>query len=145
MYSHASDRHFQEALMPSSRKSPLFGLGSRGRQIMEILYQLETATAAEVHERLDDRPSYSTVRAMLRLLEDKGHVKHVAEGNRYVYSPTMPSVSARHSALMNVVKTFFRGSSEDAMVALIASSNQTLSNEELARLARIIRNARRDG
>jgi predicted transcriptional regulator len=130
--------------MPGIKRSPLSGLGSRERQIMEVLYQLERATAAEVHERLENRPSYSTVRAMLRLLEDKRHVRHVAEGNRYVYSPTVPAGSARHSALMNVVKTFFRGSSEDAMVALIENSRTNMSDEELARLARIIRDARKD-
>ena len=112
---------------------------------MEILFELERATASEVHARLEDKPSYSTVRAMLKLLEDKGHVQHVADRNHYVYSPTMSQSHARHSALMDVVKTFFRGSSEAAMVALLESSKREMSDEELRRLARIIRNARSEG
>lgn len=109
---------------------------------MEILFEMERATASAVHVRLEDKPSYSTVRAMLKLLEDKGHVQHIADGNRYVYSPTMSQSHARHSALMDVVKTFFRGSSQAAMVALLESSKREMSDEELRWLARIIRNAR---
>ncbi len=120
-------------------------LSRRESQIMEIVYERGRATAAEVLERLPDPPSYSAVRAMLRILEDKGHLRHEQDGPRYVFLPTVPREEARDSALKRVVRTFFDGSAEGAMAALIDLGVSDLDEEALERLADLIEEARREG
>jgi predicted transcriptional regulator len=120
-------------------------LTRREREIMEILHRLRRATAHEVQENLAEPPSYSAVRALLRLLEERGHVKHVEEGQRYVYSPVAAPSEARRSALSQVVRTFFGGSVEQAVAALVDSSRPKLSQEELDRIAQVIERARKEG
>jgi predicted transcriptional regulator len=121
------------------------GLSRRERQIMDAIYRAGEATAQEVRDALPDAPSYSAVRALLRILESKGHVKHRQDGPRYVYEPTVPRERARKSALRQVVRTFFDGSAEDAVAALLDLSRGGLSDEELDRLERLIDQARREG
>ena len=106
----------------------------RERQIMDVIYRLGQATAATVMSNLPDPPSYSAVRALLRVLEEKGHVKHVQDGPRYVYLPTVPRERARESALQQLVRTFFGGSTEQAVAALLDMSASHLSDDELERL-----------
>ena len=120
-------------------------LSRRERQIMDVIYRLGRATAAEVHDALPDRPSYSTIRALLRVLETKGHLRHAADGPRYVYSPTVPRERARESALRQVVTTFFDGSTEAAVAALLDISAARLSDTELNRLAGLIAQAKKEG
>ena len=117
-------------------------LSRRERQIMDILYRREQATAAEVMEALPDPPSYSAVRALLRILEDKGHVRHMQEGTRYVYLPTQPRQSAARGALAQVVQTFFGGSVEKVVATLLSDTDTRLSDEELSRLAALIEQAK---
>jgi predicted transcriptional regulator len=120
-------------------------LSRRERQIMEAIYSRGRATAAEVRESLPDPPSYSAVRAILRILEDKGHLRHEADGPRYVYRPTVPREEARESALRRVVNTFFGGSPENAVAALLELDDDRLDEEALGRIARRIAEARKDG
>ena len=120
-------------------------LTRRERQIMEILHARGQATAAEVHQALPDSPSYSAVRALLRILEDKGHVKHRREGLRYVHLPTEPRARASRSALRRVVRTFFGGSAPLAAAALLESADTELSSAEIDQLQKIINQAREDG
>lgn len=120
-------------------------LTRREREIMDILHRLRRATAHEVQENLPDPPSYSAVRALLRLLEERGHIKHVEEGQKYVYSPVTPPGEARRSALSQVVKTFFGGSIEQAVTALVDSSKPRLTQEELDRIAQVVERARKEG
>ncbi len=120
-------------------------LSRRERQIMEIVYELGNATAADVRERMPDPPSYSAVRAMLRILEDKGHVRHEQDGPRYVFRPTVPREKARETALRRLVRTFFAGSPEGAMAALLDLGADELDEEALRRLAERIEEARREG
>ena len=120
-------------------------LSRRERQILDILYERGRATAAEVQAGLPDPPSYSAVRALLRILEDKGHVRHQQDGPRYVYLPTVARDNAKRSALRHVLKTFFDGSAEQAISALLDESSSKLSSEELDRLARLIDTARKSG
>lgn len=115
---------------------PASDLGKRERQIMEIVYRRGRATAADVLADLADPPSYSSVRAMLRYLEDKGHVRHEQDGPRYVYLPTAPADKVRGSALAHVVRTFFDGSVSTAVAALLES--KPLSREEYERLSRLL-------
>lgn len=122
---------------------PHHELSRRERQIVDILYAQGRATAAEVQSALPDPPSYSAVRAMLRILEEKGHVRHELDGPRYVYVPTVPRDNAKRSALRHMVQTFFEGSAEQAISALLDESSTRLSEAELARLARLIERARR--
>jgi predicted transcriptional regulator len=119
-------------------------LSRRERQIMDILYTRKRATAAEVQGALPDPPSYSAVRAMLRILEDKGHVRHELEGPRYMYVPTVARESAKRSALQHMLRTFFDGSAEKAISALLDDTSK-LSGAELDRLARLIQDARKTG
>src|SRR5215467_10243015 len=121
------------------------GLSRRERQILDILYQRGQATAADVQNALPEPPSYSAVRALLRILEDKGHVRHQQDGPRYVYLPTVARENAKRSALHHVLRTFFDGSAEQAISALLDESSTKLSTEELDRLARLIEDARRSG
>lgn len=125
--------------------SPPLDLGRRERQIMEVVYRLGRATAAEVRGELPDPPSYSAVRGMLRILEDKGHLTHVQEGIRLVYSPTVKHEDVRESAMRNVVRTFFAGSTAAAMAALLEATEEPPSESELDALARMIEQAREQG
>ncbi|HMF08320.1 MAG TPA: BlaI/MecI/CopY family transcriptional regulator [Thermoanaerobaculia bacterium] len=120
-------------------------LSRRERQIMEVVYREGQATATDVLARIPDPPSYSAVRAMLRILEQKGHLRHVAEGNRYVYRPTVPADRARRSALKSLLQTFFEGSPEKAVAALLDMSRSELSAGDLDRLSRLIEQAREEG
>ena len=106
---------------------------------MDILYKLERATVADVLNRLTGKPNYSTVRAQLRVLEDKGHVQHEEHGLRYIYVPTVPRHIARRSALRHLVETFFEGSAEKVVAALLGGEVSRISQEELDRLARLIK------
>jgi predicted transcriptional regulator len=124
---------------------PHHDLSRRERQIIDILYARGHATAADVQTALPDPPSYSAVRAMLRILEDKGHVRHEQDGPRYVYVPTIGHDNAQRSALHHLLKTFFGGSAEQAISALLDESSQKLSDAELDRLARLIDQARNAG
>lgn len=118
-------------------------LSRRERQILDILYAKGSATAAEVLQALPDPPSYSAVRALLRILEDKGHARHESLGTKYVYLPLVPRERARNSALIRIVQTFFDGSAGQAAAALVDSG--TLSDEELTRLSALIDRARKEG
>ena len=118
-------------------------LSRRERQILDILYARGCATVAEVRETLPDPPSYSAVRALLRILEEKGHARHESQGTRYVYLPSVPRERARDSALTRIVMTFFEGSAAQAAAALVDSGS--LSDEELTRLAALIERARKEG
>ena len=120
-------------------------LSRRERQIMDIIYERGQATAAEVLESLPNPPSYSAVRAMLRLLEEKGFVTHDQDGPRYVFVPTVAREKARKSALKQMLKTFFDGSTEEAVAALLDLSRPQLSKEELDRLSAMIEDARQKG
>jgi predicted transcriptional regulator len=117
----------------------------RERQIMDIVYRQGQATAADVREALPDPPSYSAVRAMLRVLEEKGYLRHEQQGPRYLFLPTLSREKARRSALKQVVQTFFDGSTEQAVSALLDYSTSKLSDEELDRLAHLIEQARKEG
>jgi len=117
----------------------------RERQILDILYQRGQATAAEVQAALPEPPSYSAVRALLRILEEKGHVRHQHDGPRYVYVPTVARDNAQRSALKHVLQTFFDGSAEQAISALLDENSSRLSSAELDRLARLIDGARKSG
>jgi len=127
-----------------SRKT-MADLSRRERQIMEVVFQRGAATAQEVREALPDPPSYSAVRALLRIMEEKGHLKHKKRGARYVFHPTMPRTSAKRSVLRHVVQTFFDGSVENTVAALMDVSGSRLSGEEFKRLAAIIDQAREKG
>lgn len=120
-------------------------LSRRERQILDILYQQGQATAADVQAALPEPPSYSAVRALLRILEDKGHIRHDQDGPRYVYRPTVARDNAKRSALRHVLQTFFDGSAEQAISALLDESSTKLSSSELDRLARLIETARKSG
>jgi predicted transcriptional regulator len=130
--------------MPES-PNPDTGLSRRERQIMDIVYRLGRATAAEVRENLPDPPSYSAVRAMLRVLEEKGQLVHAQEGPRYVFRATVSVEAARRSALRRLMRTFFDNSLAEAVATLLDVSASNLSDEELDRLARLIDDARREG
>jgi BlaI family transcriptional regulator, penicillinase repressor len=120
-------------------------LTRRERQIMDILFRRGRATAAEVMADLPGEPSYSTVRTQLRVLEEKGHVRHEEEGLRYVYMPVVRVQSARKSALKHLVDTFFDGSAEKAVAALLGGEGAKVSAEELDRIADLIAKARKGG
>jgi predicted transcriptional regulator len=120
-------------------------LSRRERQIMDLLYQLGEATAAEIQERLPEPPSYSAVRAMLRILEDKGHARHHEDGPRYVYTPVVERDAARKSAVTHLLRTFFDGSIEQAMTALLDVTDRKLSSDEVDRLAALIEQRKKEG
>ena len=120
-------------------------LTRREREIMDILYRRGRATAHEVLGDLADPPSYSAVRALLRLLEERGHVKHAQEGQSYVYAPAVARGDARKSALAHLVRTFFAGSVEQAVATLVESSRSKLSRDELDRLSDLIDRAKKEG
>jgi BlaI family penicillinase repressor len=121
------------------------GLARRERQIMDILYKAGKASAADVRAGLPDAPSDSAVRTLLRILEDKGHIRHELDGPRYVYIPTVRRDTAKRSALKHVVNTFFDGSASQVMAALFEMSPRDLGDEELARLRQLIDAAKKEG
>jgi len=120
-------------------------LTRRERQIMDVLYRRGRATAAEVMADLPGEPNYSTVRTQLRVLEDKGHIRHEEEGLRYVYAPAVPRHAARRSALKHLVETFFDGSAEQVVAAVLGGEASRLSDEDLERISELIDKARKDG
>jgi len=126
-------------------KKGLTGLSRRERQIMDVIYREGQATANEVLAKLSDPPSYSSVRGLLRVLENKGHVRHVDDGTRYVYLPTVARDRAGRPALESVIDTFFDGSTEKAVAALLDLSRSELSDDDLDRLSSLIDQARAEG
>src|SRR5882724_5914873 len=128
-----------------TRKPKPNALSRRERQIMDILYKLERASVGQVLSKLADKPSYSTVRAQLRVLEEKGHVRHEEHGLRYVYVPAVPRDVARRSAIRHLVETFFDGSAEKVVAALLGGEASRLSHEEMGRLAAMIAKNRKEG
>src|SRR5258708_1304135 len=126
------------------KRPKLNTLSRRERQMMDVLYKLERATVAEVLSRLSGNPSYSTVRAQLRVLEEKGHVRHEEIGLRYVYAPTVRLEIARRSALRHLVETFFDGSAEKVVAALLGGEVSRISPEELDRMAQLISKDRKE-
>ena len=119
-------------------------LSRRERQIMDIIFRRGRATAAEVMEELPGNPSYSTVRTQLRVLEEKGHVRHDEEGLKYVYLPVMARHTARKSALRHLIETFFDGSAEKAVAALLGGEGSKLSDDELNRIAELVDKTRKE-
>jgi len=119
-------------------------LSRRERQIMDVIYRHGKVTAAEVLAELPEPPGYSAVRAMLRLLEEKGHIRHEQDGPRYVFMPTVNRDKARRSAMRHLVRTFFDGSTEDAVAALL-QNDAGISEDELERLSRLIDGAKKEG
>ncbi|MDX1661076.1 MAG: BlaI/MecI/CopY family transcriptional regulator [Gemmatimonadota bacterium] len=126
------------------RKS-LRELSPRERQVMDVVYRLERATVNEILDAMEDPPSYSAVRAVLRVLEEKGQVRHSQDGPRYVYRPVVEPERAGNNALSHVVQTFFDGRAEQAALALLKMSDSDLSEDEVRRLADRIEDARREG
>ena len=120
-------------------------LSRRERQIMDILYRLERATASEVQAALSGKPAYSTVRAQLRVLEEKGQIRHEEEGLRYVYLPKQPRSRIQQSALKHLVETLFEGSAEKLVAALLGKGSSEITEEELERMAKLIEKAKREG
>ena len=112
---------------------------------MDILYKRRRASAAEVQQALPDPPSYSAVRAMLRVLEEKGHIRHEEQAGRYIFLPTVSREKAKFSALQHLVETFFDGSAEQVVATLLDGSTRKLSRDELNRLSRLIGNAKKQG
>ncbi len=120
-------------------------LTRRERQIMDILYKRGRATAGEVMEDLPGEPHYSTVRTQLRVLEGKGHVTHEEQGLRYIYMAAVPRRAARKSALRHLVDTFFDGSAEQVVAAVLGGEGSKVSEEELDRIAELVAKARKEG
>lgn len=120
-------------------------LSRRERQIMDAVYRKERATVQEVLDDLDDPPSYSSIRATMRLLEDKRYLKHINDGRRYVYLPTKTKDKARKSALRHLMDTFFDDSAESTVAALLDVKSKDLTDDELDRIQKLIDDARRKG
>jgi predicted transcriptional regulator len=125
--------------------TPFAELGRRERQILETVYRLGTATVTQVRAELPEPPSYSAVRGMLNLLEEKGHLRHQRDGLRYVYRPVVAPGEASRRALAHVVRTFFGGSPADAATALFQLPDARLSKEELGQLSALVRKAMKEG
>jgi len=123
------------------KMSPDRNLSRRERQMMDILYQRGRATAAEIHEQLADPPSYSAVRAKLRVLEEKGHIRHETQAARYIYAPVVARERAKETALRHLLATFFDNSAEQAMTALLRLTPAKLSREKLDELSKAIEQA----
>ena len=119
-------------------------LSRRERQIMDILFRRSRATAAEVMDELPGTSTYSTVRTQLRVLEEKGHVRHEEDGHRYVYVPVVARRAARKSALKHLVDTFFDGSAEKVVEALLGGEATKLTDDDLARIAALVARARKE-
>jgi predicted transcriptional regulator len=126
-------------------KSSAPALTKRERQIMDVLYKKGRATAVEVMAELPGDPHYSTVRTQLRILEEKGHVAHEEQGLRYVYMPAVPRRAARKSALRHLVETFFDGSAEQVVAAVLGGEGAKVSQEELDRIAELVAKAKKEG
>jgi predicted transcriptional regulator len=126
-------------------KPPADPLSRREREIMDVLHRVPKATVAMVRGELASPPGYSAVRALLRILEEKGHVRHLSDGPRYVYEPVSPRSAQRQSALRHLVHTFFAGSTEDAMIALLDAADSKLSRRQFDELVRRVADARREG
>ncbi len=120
-------------------------LSRRERQIMDIIYELGEASTAQVLDKLPNPPSYSAVRALLRILEEKGHLSHRQEGPRYIFAPTVPRKTARENALKDLLRTFFNNSTEEAVAALLDLSEDPLSDENYHRILELIEEAREEG
>jgi BlaI family penicillinase repressor len=120
-------------------------LSRRERQILDVLYRAGRATAADVRKAMPDAPSYSAVRTLLRILEDKGHVRHEQDGARYVYMPRVERERAKRSALRHMVHTFFEGSATQAIAALLDEDSKRLSDEDWTRLKALVDRARKEG
>ena len=120
-------------------------LSRRERQIIDVLYRRGRATAADVMADLPGNPSYSTVRTQLRVLEAKGHVRHEDDGQRFVYSPAVPRGTVRRSALKHLVETFYEGSVEQAVAALLGGEGSRLTDDQLDRIEDLIKKARKEG
>jgi BlaI family penicillinase repressor len=129
----------------SQTRSGAATLTRRERQIMDIIYRRGRATAGEVMDDLSGHPNYSTVRTQLRVLEDKGHVRHEELGLRYVYAPAVPRSAARKSALRHLMDTFFDGSAEQVVAAVLGGEATRLSDEDLKRIADLVAKARKEG
>jgi BlaI family penicillinase repressor len=127
------------------KKKPHQTLSRRERQIMDILYREGRATASGIHQALPDRPTYSAVRAKLRVLEEKGHVRHEEQALRYVYLPVVSHDKARQSALGHLLETFFDNSAEQAITALLNLKTAGLSRVKLDRLSKLIEEAKKEG
>jgi|SRR5437867_6752407 len=122
-----------------------YALSRRERQIMDILYRLGRATANEVIAELPDQPHSSTVRTQLRVLEEKGHVRHEEHGLRYIYVPVTPRHAVRQTALRHLIETFFEGSAEKMLSSLVGGGGSRLSDQELDRLSQLIEKAKKAG
>jgi predicted transcriptional regulator len=131
--------------MPKAAPAATSTVSRRERQIMDILYRRGRATASEVLDDLSGNPSYSTVRAQLRVLEEKGHVRHEEAGLRYVYMPAVPRHAARKSALRHLVDTFFDGSAEQVVAAVLGGEATRLSEDDLKKIAGLVAKARKEG
>jgi BlaI family transcriptional regulator, penicillinase repressor len=129
--------------LPNARQSEP-SLSRREREIMDILYSQGKATGPEVQERLREQPSYSTVRTILRILERKGHVRHIEDGQRYIYLPAVPREAAKKSAIQRLIATFFDGSAKAAAAAFLDPESSHLSEEDLKELETMIRGARKE-
>ncbi len=128
-----------------ARSKTPHNLPRRERQILEIIYQLGEASVGDVLARIPDPPSYSAVRTIMRLLEQKGHLRHRRELTKYVYRPTQSRESASRSALAHVVKTFFSGSAPDAVAAILDATGDDLTDDDLRRLEEIVEKAKMEG
>ena len=128
--------------MTKEKKPPL---SRREREVMDVLHRLGEATVAEVMEEIPDPPTYSAVRSVVRILENKGHISHREDGPRYVYAPAVKREKARRAALDQLVDTFFEGSSEQALVALLRRSDLSMSESQIERLAKAVRKASAEG
>lgn len=126
-------------------RQPANDLARRERQIMNVIHQLGEATVADVQTRIDDPPSYSAVRTMIRHLESKGLLRHRQDGKRYVYKATQSRQSASRSALRKLLDVFFAGSASDAVAAILDVSREKLPQDELARIEAIVKQARKEG
>lgn len=127
------------------RTRTLNRLSRREREIMDVLFQMGSASAGEVHKRIPSPPSYSAVRATLRILEEKGFLKHDYDGKRYIYRPVLGPTEARRSAVDHLLNTFFGGSTAGAVMELLETPGNELTQEELDRMAALIERARREG
>ena len=134
----------QEKPHKAGGQAALDRLSRRERQIMDILYQRGKSSAAEVRASMPDAPSYSAVRAMLRVLEEKGHVKHAAEGLKYVYAPVVDPDKVKRSAVKHLLDTFFQDSPEQVVAALLDVSSKRLKREDLDRMSEMIERARKE-
>lgn len=121
------------------------GFSRRERQIMDIVYRLEKATARQIHESMEEAPSYTSVRTHLRAMLEKGYLQYKQDGVRYLYEPIVPRTEAKTSALKNVLQNFFSGSQQDLVATLIDSESANMSNEQLEQLESMIANAKKEG